>query len=73
MNISAPGPGPLAARNTKIERVIEAFENLSIQAARATMTHTPSSVADVRDAREEAATALREFMQPTLRVVGGTG
>jgi hypothetical protein len=73
MNI-ASGPGPLAApRNMKIERVIEAIENLSIQAARATMTPTPSSVADVRDARAEAATALREFMQPTLRVVGGTG
>jgi hypothetical protein len=72
MTITGSGPNA-APRNTKIERVIEAFENLSIQAARATMTHTPSSVMDVRDAREEAATALREFLVPHLRVVGGTG
>lgn len=58
--------------NTKVERMIEAVENLAIQAARATMTNTPSAVADVNDARSEAATAFREFLQPTLRVVGGT-
>jgi len=52
--------------------MIEAVENLAIQAARATMTNTPSAVADVKDAREEAATAFREFLQSTLRVVGGT-
>ena len=58
--------------NTKVERVVESMENLAIQAARATMSNTPSAVADVHDARDEAATALRELLQPTLRVVGGT-
>jgi hypothetical protein len=70
MVITAPGLGAMA-RNTKVERVVEAIENLSIVTAHATMSHTSSAMSDVKDAREEAATALREFLQPTLRVVGG--
>jgi cytidylate kinase len=60
------------AVNTKIERVTEAIESLTIAVCSAQrIPHVPGSFANVRDAREEVATALREFLQPTLRVVGG--
>jgi len=60
-----------AAINTKIERVVEATEALAIAAASAVRRpEGHSSYNDVRDARQEMADALREFMQPMLRVVG---
>lgn len=58
-------------QETKIERVTDAIESL----ARAVVAHqsnpmSPRACFDhVRDAREEVATALRELLQPTLRIV----
>ena len=58
-------------QETKIERVTDAIESL----ARAVVAHqsnpmNPRACFDhVRDAREEVATALRELLQPTLRVI----
>jgi selenocysteine lyase/cysteine desulfurase len=63
-----------AQENTKVERVVEAIEGLTVAVAANVHgggdTHG-SKFEDVLHAREEVATALREFLQPTLRVVGG--
>ncbi len=66
---------PTAAVNTKVERLTEALEALSI----AIVVHIQKSsqvppVLDgfegIQDAREEIAAALHEFLRPALRVVG---
>ena len=69
-----------AAINTKIERVCEAVEDLAVAvAAGVTGRGKPSDEGNVRsyeavkEARAELGTALREFLQPTLRVVGAHG
>jgi hypothetical protein len=68
--------------NTKIEQVVEAFESLAVAIAhslilseRVAPTHytSPELIAVNRtDARAEMATALRDFLKPTLRVVTKT-
>lgn len=65
--------------NTKVEQIVEAFENLAIAVAhslilteRVTPSHykSPELIQTNReDAREEMATALREFLKPSLRIV----
>lgn len=63
-----------AAANTKVERVVEAFEAMAVAVSVASRDTVPSSALamfdDVANARREAADALREFLKPTLRVVG---
>lgn len=54
--------------NTKIERVTEAVEALTI-AVTAALTAPQSNFDDVIAARAELKEALGEFLQPTLRVV----
>lgn len=58
--------------NTKIERVVEAFEELAVAVAVSVKgNEEPRKAFDaVAFARVETATALREFLQPTLRVIG---
>lgn len=68
--------------NTKIEQIVEAFENLAISVAHSlivTERVTPSHYKNPQllqtnreDAREEMATALREFLKPSLRIVTKT-
>lgn len=65
--------------NTKVEQIVEAFENLAIAVAhsivvseRTLPTHYPNpqlSLMNREDAREEMAQALRDFLKPALRVV----
>lgn len=54
------------AVNTKVERVVESFENMAI--AVASKDHE-----SVRDARKECADALREFLAPTIRLATDNG
>lgn len=51
------------AINTKIEIVVEAIEDLALAAG----AHNHEEVVE---ARKRCGNALREFLQPTLRVVG---
>jgi hypothetical protein len=51
---------------TKIERVVEAFENMAISAA--AKDHEA-----VLAARQECAEALREFLAPTIRLATNDG
>lgn len=65
--------------NTKIEQIVEAFENLAIAVAHGLIVSerfhpvqdkTPEMIALNRaDARNEMASALRDFLRPALRVV----
>lgn len=55
--------------NTKVELVVEAIEDLAIAAATASRLTGREAHQCVLDARENAASALREFLQPVLRVV----
>ncbi len=63
------------AQNTKIERVIEAIENMALAVTvsqhNTKVTLTPAMAFDnVAEARAEAREALTDFLRPTLRVVG---
>lgn len=68
--------------NTKIEQIVEAFENLAIAVAhsliaseRVLPTHYPNPqlyLNNRADARAEMATALRDFLKPSLRIVTKT-
>jgi thioredoxin-related protein len=58
--------------NTKVENVTEAIENLVVAVNVALKEPPPrNAYVSVKAAREEMAGALRELLQPTLRVVGG--
>jgi hypothetical protein len=63
--------------NTKIERAVEAIESLTVavaaNVARGKGEPHGSRFQDVKEARDELATSFRDLLQPTLRVVGGTG
>jgi hypothetical protein len=60
------------AINTKVDQVVEAIESLAIAASRPCADgKTHERYQEVLEARENAATALREFLQPTLRVIEG--
>ena len=66
-----------AAVNTKVERVIEAFETMAVAVAVSIHSNPPNfktpplaAFDAVADARQEARNALAEFLRPTLRVVG---
>jgi hypothetical protein len=66
-----------AVVNTKIERVVEAFETMSVAVAVSIHSNPPNfktppvaAFDAVADARQEARDALAEFLKPTLRVVG---
>ena len=60
------------AVNSKIDLVVEAIESLAIAASRpVTNGKAHEKYQEVLEARDNAATALREFLQPTLRVVEG--
>lgn len=55
----------------KIERVVEASESLTnavVTLREKADDDRTRALADVADAREEMKTALREFLQPTLRI-----
>jgi len=56
--------------NTKIERLTEAIESLTLATAVSVMdTKRPAKNFErVKDAREEIKTALTEFLQPVLRI-----
>lgn len=61
--------------NTKIERVIEGFESLTLAIAAGVKAELSGDAARrqfeiVQSAREECREALHEFMKPTLRVLG---
>jgi hypothetical protein len=61
---------------TKIERVTEAAESLTVAVISAQGTSGDSALRAfdrVKDAREEYKAALRELIAPTLRVVGDQG
>lgn len=58
------------AVNTKVEKVAEAIEDLAVQAAIGALNPTADAYERVRFARTIATEALRELLQPTLRVVG---
>lgn len=61
--------------NAKIERAVEAVENLTVAvvAAQSAIAGLPAECErrynDVRDARKELRTAFGEFLAPVLRVV----
>lgn len=57
------------ATNTKVERVIESIEALAIASAARAIEPGVASFQNVLDARTEAADALRDFLQPVMRVV----
>ena len=60
--------------NTKVERVVEAVEGLTVAVAanvRGGGTHG-SGFEDVKAARKDLSDALHDFLRPTLRVAGGT-
>jgi hypothetical protein len=55
---------------TKIEKVAEAFEDLAIAVALGTRPDAnKATFTGVAEAREALKSALREFMQPSLRLV----
>jgi hypothetical protein len=60
--------------NTKIERAVEAIESLALAVCIAQkalpMNRKGEAIKNVADARAECRTAFREFLIPTLRVVG---
>jgi hypothetical protein len=64
-----------AQENTKVERVVEAIEGLTVAVAANVHgggdTHG-SKFEDVIGARKEVSEALHDFLRPALRVVGGT-
>jgi hypothetical protein len=70
---------PRAEATTRIERVTEAFEALTIAVvANVQLVNEgqprekpPALFKNVLDARAELATSLRELLKPTLRVVSG--
>jgi len=55
--------------NTKIEKVVEAFESLAIATAAPYTGPAESRMDNILMARADLAAALREFLAPTLRVV----
>lgn len=57
------------AVNTKVEKVADAIEDLAIQAAIGALHPDASAYERVRIARSAITDALRELLQPTLRVV----
>lgn len=67
------------ASNTKVEILAEAIENMALAVAAAVAEHRPppkgpqAAYDNVMQARKAVADALREFLQPTLRVVEGNG
>jgi hypothetical protein len=67
--------------NTKIEQLTDAIESFAISVARSVIASgnsaashpTPTQLARAReDARAEMATALRDFLKPSLRVINET-
>lgn len=64
--------------NTKVERVIDAFENMALAVAAAQSSGTgvaskKQAHADLVAARTEAADALRECLAPVIRVATVNG
>lgn len=67
-----PVPPSSPPVTTKVELLIEAIEGLVVAVNVALKEPPPrNAYVSVKTAREEMATALRDFLQPTLRVVGG--
>ena len=61
---------PHPAANTKIENLAEAFESLALACAESVQVGGGhAAFKNVAAAREGVTDALREFLQPTLRVV----
>lgn len=60
--------------NTKVDRAVEAIENLALAVAQSVAVGGGAMAYDqVKDARAECADALREFLAPTIRVVTDNG
>jgi len=59
------------AMNTKLERACEAVENLAVAVCSAHLNPL-ENFKNVTDARQELREALSDFLQPALRIAGGT-
>lgn len=77
-HVKEPMTKPTPQQSTKVESLVEAIENFSINIAQGIVAASQAQINgqhardlhDLRiDAREEMASALREFLSPSLRVI----